>query len=62
MRLAKAWAYIDGRGYVIPDDVKAVATPALAHRIILNPEYEIEGVKPETVIKEVLGKVPVPRP
>jgi MoxR-like ATPase len=62
VRLAKAWAYIEGRGYVIPDDVKAVAIPALAHRIILNPEYEVEGVKPEAVIKEILGKVPVPRP
>ncbi len=62
VRLAKAWAYISNRSYVIPDDVKAVAIPALAHRIILNPEYEVEGVKPEAVIKEVLGKVPVPRP
>jgi len=62
VRLAKAWAYISNRSYVIPDDVKAVAIPSLAHRIILNPEYEVEGVKPEAVIKEVLGKVPVPRP
>ncbi len=62
VRLAKAWAYIDGRRYVIPDDIKSVAIPALAHRIVLNPEYEVEGVKAEAVIKEILGKVPVPRP
>jgi len=62
VRLARAWAYIDGRSYVIPDDVKAVAVPALSHRIILNPEYEVEGLKAEVVVKEILGKVPVPRP
>ena len=62
VRLARAWAYIDGRSYVIPDDVKAVAIPALSHRIILNPEYEVEGLKAEVVVKEILGKVPVPRP
>lgn len=62
VRLAKAWAYIDGRSYVIPDDVKAVAVPALSHRIILNPEYEVEGLKTETVIKEILARVPTPRP
>ncbi|MEM1873305.1 MAG: MoxR family ATPase [Acidilobaceae archaeon] len=62
LRLAKAWAHIEGRSYVIPDDVKAVAYPALSHRLILKPEYELEGVQPEAVVKELLAKVPVPRP
>ncbi len=62
LRLAKAWAYIDGRSYVIPDDVKAVAVPALSHRIIVKPEYEVEGVTSSRVVEEILKKVPVPKP
>lgn len=62
LKLAKAWAYLDGRNYVIPDDVKAVAKPALIHRVILKPEYELQGVTPERVVDDVLTKVPVPRP
>jgi MoxR-like ATPase len=62
LKLAKAWAYLDGRNYVIPDDVKAVAKLALIHRIILKPEYEVQGVTSERVIESVLSKVPVPRP
>jgi len=62
LRLARAWAYLDGRNYVIPDDVKAVAPAALIHRIILRPEYELEGVTPSRVVEDVLKKVPVPRP
>jgi len=62
LKLAKAWAYLDERSYVIPDDVKAVAKLALVHRIILKPEYEIQGVTSEKVIESVLSKVPVPKP
>jgi len=62
LRLARAWAYLEGRSYVIPDDVKAVAEPALIHRIILKPEYEIEGVTPSQVVRDVLNQVPVPKP
>jgi len=62
LRLARAWAYLDGRNYVIPDDVKAVAPAALIHRIILRPEYELEGVTTSRVVEDVLKKVPVPRP
>jgi len=62
LKLAKAWAYLDERNYVIPDDVKAVAKLALVHRIILKPEYEIQGVTSERVIESVLSKVPVPKP
>jgi len=61
-RLSKAWAYLDGRKYVIPDDVKAVAAPVLRHRLVFKPEYEIEGASPEAVIKEILDSVEVPRP
>lgn len=62
IRLSKAWAYLEGRKYVIPDDVKAVAIPALRHRLIPKPEYEIEGGDTVAIIKEILGKVEVPRP
>ncbi len=62
LRLAKAWAYLEGRNYVIPDDIKAVAAPALIHRIILKPEYEIEGITPTKVIEDILERVPVPKP
>ncbi|MGC8983044.1 MAG: AAA family ATPase [Desulfurococcaceae archaeon] len=62
LRLAKAWAYLDGRSYVIPDDVKSVAKPALVHRLILKPEYEVEGFTPARVVDDVLAKTPVPKP
>ncbi|RLG81483.1 MAG: magnesium chelatase [Thermoprotei archaeon] len=62
LRLARAWAYLEGRNYVIPDDVKAVALPVLVHRIILRPEYEIEGVTAAKAVGEVLARVPVPKP
>ncbi|MEM1611414.1 MAG: MoxR family ATPase [Sulfolobales archaeon] len=62
LRLARAWAYLEGRNYVIPDDVKAVAEPALIHRIILKPEYEIEGVTPSKIVSDILQRVPVPKP
>ncbi len=61
-KLARAWAVMEGRDYVVPDDVKAVAEPALVHRIILKPEYEFEGYTPSRVIKEVLASVKVPTP
>lgn len=62
VRLSKAWAYIEGRDYVIPDDVKVVAKPALVHRIILKPEYEIQQISSERVVEDVLAKVKVPTP
>lgn len=61
-RMAKAWAYIDGRNYVIPDDVKQVAPLVLSHRLVIKPEYEIEGIKADTVIRDVLSKVQIPKP
>jgi MoxR-like ATPase len=58
---SRAWAYLVGRDYVIPDDVKALTRPALRHRIQLRPEAELEGVTPEGVLDGLLSAVPVPR-
>ncbi len=62
LKLARVWALMEGRDYVIPDDVKAVAKPSLIHRVILKPEYEFEGYTAEKVIDEVLAQTPVPKP
>jgi len=59
-RTAQAAAAIRGRDYVTPDDVKALATPVLGHRIIINPAARIRNVQPATVIDEILSAVPVP--
>ncbi|GGC11547.1 AAA family ATPase [Cellulomonas carbonis] len=58
---ARAWAWLSGRGYVTPDDVKALAHPTLRHRVQLRAEAELEGVTTESVLDTVLGAVPVPR-
>lgn len=62
IKAAKAWAYIEGRTYVIPDDVKAVALSVLVHRVLVKPELEIRGVSAKDVVLEILTKVPVPKP
>jgi MoxR-like ATPase len=58
---SRAWAWLTGRDYVIPDDVKALALPTLRHRVQLRPEAEMEGVTTDSVITLVLARVPVPR-
>jgi len=58
---ARAWAWLAGRDYVTPDDVKALARPALRHRVELRPEAELEGVSADAVLEGILGAVPVPR-
>ncbi|WP_449066789.1 AAA family ATPase, partial [Planomonospora algeriensis] len=58
---ARAWAWLSGRGYVTPDDIKALALPALRHRIQLRPEAELEGATPDGVLDGILASVPVPR-
>jgi MoxR-like ATPase len=58
---AKAWAWLAGKDYVTPDEVKAVAKPALRHRIMLRPEAELEGATADGVLDSVLASVPVPR-
>ncbi|MFT3737908.1 MAG: MoxR family ATPase [Breznakibacter sp.] len=61
LNASKAWAALEGRDFVTPDDIRYVLTPVLRHRIILTPEKEMEGVKPEAVIKQVVDSVEVPR-
>ena len=58
---ALAWAWLSGRDYVTPDDVKALARPTLRHRVQLRPEAELEGVSVDSVLDSVLAAVPVPR-
>ncbi|AWZ09553.1 MULTISPECIES: MoxR family ATPase [unclassified Streptomyces] len=58
---ARAWAWLVGRDYVTPDDVKALALPTLRHRVQLRPEAEMEGVTADAVITAILSHVPVPR-
>ncbi|MET3975727.1 MoxR-like ATPase [Cellulosimicrobium sp. 4261] len=58
---SRAWAWLSGRSYVTPDDVKALAHPTLRHRVQLRPEAELEGVTAESVLDTVLASVPVPR-
>ena len=52
---------MEGRDFVIPDDVKAVALPVLRHRILLTPAAEVEGLTSVDVLRGVLEGVPVPR-
>ena len=61
IRAARAAALVAGRDFVAPDDIKAVALPALRHRIILTPELELEGHNPDQVLAALLDKVDAPR-
>lgn len=58
---AKAIAAIRGRDYIIPDDIKEIAFPALRHRIVITPEKEMEGKTQDDIIKQILDNVEVPR-
>jgi len=58
---SKAWAMIDGRSYVTPDDIKLVARPALRHRLLLTPQAELEGGTSDQIIQDTLASIPVPR-
>ena len=60
MKMARARALLAGRDFVTPDDVKAIAVPALSHRLILRPEAWVRDVTAVAVIEELLGKVPTP--
>jgi MoxR-like ATPase len=60
-KAAQAWAYMAGRNYVTPDDIKMTAKPALRHRIQLSPHVELEGAAVDQIIEELVGSVPVPR-
>ncbi|HEY5696591.1 MAG TPA: MoxR family ATPase [Acidimicrobiales bacterium] len=61
LKAAKAWAWLAGRDYVTPDEVKAVALPALRHRLLLRPELVLEGVTADGVLQSILATVPAPR-
>jgi MoxR-like ATPase len=61
MAVSKAVAALDGRDYVIPDDVKASSQPVLRHRIIVKPEADLEGITPDQVLQDVLLAVEVPK-
>jgi MoxR-like ATPase len=58
---ARAFAVLQGRDFVIPDDVKALATPILRHRVVLSASAEIEGISADLVVAEILDRTPVPR-
>ena len=61
LAVARAWACLNGRSYVVPDDVAALAAPVLCHRLVLSPEAELDRYTPEQAISTVLSTVPVPR-
>ena len=61
LKAAKAWAWLAGKDYVTPDEVKAVALPALRHRLLLRPELVLEGVTADGVLNSILTTVPAPR-
>jgi MoxR-like ATPase len=61
LKASKAIALLNGRDFVIPDDIKYVLNPILNHRIVLMPEKEMEGAEPEDVIAEIVSQIEVPR-
>jgi MoxR-like ATPase len=61
LHAAKAWAWLAGKRFVSPDEVKAIAKPTLRHRVQLRPEVELEGVTADGVLDGILASVPVPR-
>ena len=61
LKLSRARAALAGRDYVLPDDVKAVAVPALAHRLILSPDLWTRDVRAEDIVTEIVAHTPVPK-
>jgi MoxR-like ATPase len=61
LQASKAHAWLAGRDFVTPDDVKAIAPPLLRHRLMLRPEAQLDGLQMDAVIASLLGQVPVPR-
>lgn len=60
-RAVRTLAALEGRDYVIPDDIKSLAIPALAHRLVMMPAAEMDGLTVESVVEEILNQVPAPR-
>jgi MoxR-like ATPase len=61
LKMAQASALLDGRAYVVPDDVKSLAPAVLRHRVAVAPELELEGVTADTALHGVIEKIEVPR-
>jgi len=61
LKLSRCKAALAARDFVLPDDVKAVAVPALAHRLVLRPELWVQRISAEDVVRDVLLAVPTPR-
>ena len=61
LKLSQAAALLDGRDYVVPDDVKLLAPPVLRHRIAVAPELELEGVTPDQALRSILERIEAPR-
>ena len=61
LKLARCRAVLQGRDYTLPDDVKAITVPALAHRVVLRPELWVQRITEEDVVQDVLESVPTPR-
>jgi MoxR-like ATPase len=59
--MARAMAAMDGRDYLLPDDIKAAALPVLRHRLLLKPEADLEGLTPDLIVRQLLASVEVPR-
>ena len=59
-RCTQAWAALQGRAFVLPDDVKQIAAPVLTHRLQLNPQVRLRGRRMEDIVREVVDRVPVP--
>jgi MoxR-like ATPase len=61
LNTSRAWAWLSGRSFVTPDDVKALALPCLRHRVSLQPDAQMDGVRVDDVLGSILASVPVPR-
>ena len=62
LRVSRVWAAMNGRDYVTPDDVKHLAEPVLAHRLLVTPEADLQGISSAAILGGVLDSVPIPRP
>jgi MoxR-like ATPase len=61
-RAAGAYALINGRGYVLPEDLKTLVAPVFAHRVLLSPDAQLRGVTPAEILDDAIGSTPVPLP
>jgi MoxR-like ATPase len=61
LNTSRAWAWLSGRSFITPDDVKALALPCLRHRVALHPEAQMDGVRVDDVLTSILASVAVPR-